>query len=38
MRFDTFRSSSIQTLRLAFDAEGKVLAMEHHAPVGQLPS
>ena len=31
MRFDSFRSPSIQTLRLAFDAQGKVTAMEHHA-------
>src|SRR4029453_6842769 len=28
-RFDSFRSPSIQKLRLAFDARGKVLAMEH---------
>jgi isoquinoline 1-oxidoreductase subunit beta len=34
MRFDSFRSPSIQTLRLAFDAHGKVTAMEHHASAG----
>ena len=34
MRFDSFRSPSIQTLRLAFDAQGKVTAMEHHASAG----
>lgn len=34
MRFDGFRSPSIQTLRLAFDARGKVAAMEHHASAG----
>jgi len=34
MRFDAFRSPSIQTLRLAFDAHGKVTAMEHHASAG----
>jgi isoquinoline 1-oxidoreductase beta subunit len=34
MRFDSFRSPSIQTLRLAFDAQGKVTAMEHHAAAG----
>src|SRR5215475_8785359 len=33
-RFDSFRSPSIQTLRLAFDARGKVTAMEHHASAG----
>src|SRR5262249_11606758 len=33
-RFDSFRSPSIQTLRLAFDAQGKVTAMEHHASAG----
>src|SRR5499427_4085714 len=33
-RFDAFRSPSIQTLRLAFDARGKVTAMEHHASAG----
>src|SRR5262245_20709657 len=34
MRFDSFRSPSIQTLRLAFDAQGTVTAMEHHASAG----
>jgi isoquinoline 1-oxidoreductase subunit beta len=34
MRFDSFRSPSIQTLRLAFDRHGKVTAMEHHASAG----
>jgi CO/xanthine dehydrogenase Mo-binding subunit len=34
MRFDGFRSPSIQTLRLAFDTQGKVTAMEHHASAG----
>jgi isoquinoline 1-oxidoreductase beta subunit len=34
MRFDSFRSPSIQTLRMAFDAGGKVAAMEHHASAG----
>lgn len=34
MRFDSFRSPSIQKLRLAFDAQGKVTAMEHHASAG----
>ena len=34
MRFDSFRSPSIQTLRLAFDTRGKVTAMEHHASAG----
>jgi isoquinoline 1-oxidoreductase beta subunit len=34
MRFDSFRSPSIQTLRLAFDDRGKVTAMEHHAAAG----
>jgi len=34
MRFDSFRSPSIQKLRLAFDARGKVAAMEHHASAG----
>ncbi len=34
MRFDSFRSPSIQTLRMAFDAEGKVSAMDHHASAG----
>jgi isoquinoline 1-oxidoreductase beta subunit len=34
MRFDSFRSPSIQTLRLAFDDRGTVTAMEHHASAG----
>jgi isoquinoline 1-oxidoreductase beta subunit len=34
MRFDSFRSPSIQTLRLAFDDRAKVTAMEHHASAG----
>src|SRR5262249_32293397 len=34
MRFDAFRSPSIQTLRLAFNAQGKATAMEHHASAG----
>jgi isoquinoline 1-oxidoreductase beta subunit len=34
MRFDSFRSPSIQTLRLAFDERSKVTAMEHHASAG----
>jgi isoquinoline 1-oxidoreductase subunit beta len=34
IRLDSFRSPSIQTLRLAFDAQGKVTGMEHHASAG----
>jgi isoquinoline 1-oxidoreductase subunit beta len=34
MRFDSFRSPSIQTLRMAFGAGGKVTGMEHHASAG----
>jgi isoquinoline 1-oxidoreductase subunit beta len=34
MRFDSFRSPSIQTLRVAFNADGKVTAMDHHASAG----
>ncbi len=34
MRFDSFRSPSIQTLRMAFDDSGKVAAMDHHASAG----
>jgi isoquinoline 1-oxidoreductase subunit beta len=34
MRFDSFRSPSIQTLRMAFYAEDKIGAMEHHASAG----
>jgi len=33
MRFDSFRSPSIQTLRMAFGDGGKVVAMEHCRPV-----
>ena len=33
-RFDSFRSPSIQKLRLAFDSRGKVTTMEHHASAG----
>ena len=34
MRFDCPRSPSTQTLRMAFGADGKVTAMEHHAAAG----
>jgi isoquinoline 1-oxidoreductase beta subunit len=34
MRFDSFRSPSVQTLRMAFDAAGRVTAMDHHASAG----
>ena len=34
MRFDSFRSPSIQTVRMAFGSGGKVSAMEHHASAG----
>jgi len=34
MRFDSFRSPSVQTLRIAFANSGKVVAMEHHASAG----
>jgi CO/xanthine dehydrogenase Mo-binding subunit len=33
-RFDSIRSPSVQTLRMAFDADGEVRAMEHHAAAG----
>jgi len=33
-RFDSIRSPSIQKLRMAFDAGGKVTAMDHHASAG----
>ncbi|WP_374571849.1 molybdopterin cofactor-binding domain-containing protein [Phenylobacterium sp.] len=33
-RFDSVRSASIQTLRMAFGEAGKVTAMEHHACAG----
>jgi isoquinoline 1-oxidoreductase subunit beta len=32
--FDSFRSPSVQTLRMAFGENGKVTAMEHHAAAG----
>ena len=34
MRFNSFRSPSIQTLRMAFNADGKVTAMDHQASAG----
>jgi isoquinoline 1-oxidoreductase beta subunit len=34
MRFDSFRSPSIQTLRMAFNADGTVTAMDHQASAG----
>src|SRR5208283_241409 len=34
MRFDSFRSPSIQTLRMAFGSGGKVTGMAHHASAG----
>ena len=34
MRFDSFRSPSVQTLRVAFGSAGKVTGMEHHASAG----
>jgi CO/xanthine dehydrogenase Mo-binding subunit len=33
-RFDSVRSPSVQRLRLAADADGKVLGMEHHVAAG----
>jgi isoquinoline 1-oxidoreductase subunit beta len=33
-RFDSVRSPSVQTLRMAFDAKGAVTGMEHHAAAG----
>lgn len=33
-RFDSVRSPSVQTLRMAFDAAGAVTGMEHHAAAG----
>src|SRR5260370_16897562 len=33
-RFDSFRSPSLQTLRMGFGDGGKVTAMEHHASAG----
>jgi isoquinoline 1-oxidoreductase subunit beta len=34
MRFDSFRSPSIQTLRMAFNADGTVTTMDHQASAG----
>ena len=34
VRFDSFRSPSIQKVRIAFDAAGKVVAMDHAASAG----
>ena len=33
-RFDSLRSPSNQRVRMAFDADGKVIGMEHHATAG----
>ncbi|MDK1386475.1 molybdopterin-dependent oxidoreductase [Sinorhizobium sp. 8-89] len=33
-RFDSVRSPAVQTLRMAFDPNKKVVAMEHHAAAG----
>lgn len=33
-RFDSIRSPSVQKVRMAFDAEGNVTGMEHHATAG----
>jgi isoquinoline 1-oxidoreductase beta subunit len=33
-RFDSVRSPSVQTLRIAFGDDGKVTAMDHHAAAG----
>ncbi len=33
-RFDSIRSPSVQKLRMAFDGDGQVLGMEHHATAG----
>jgi CO/xanthine dehydrogenase Mo-binding subunit len=32
--FDSFRSPSVQKLRMAFDNSGKIIGMEHHASAG----
>jgi len=32
--FDSFRSPSVQKLRMAFDDGGKIIGMEHHAAAG----
>ena len=34
VRFDTFRSPSVQTVRMAFGEGGRVMAMEHSAAAG----
>lgn len=34
VRFDSFRSPSLQRLRMGFDATGKVVAMQHDAAAG----
>jgi isoquinoline 1-oxidoreductase beta subunit len=34
LRFDSFRSPSIQTVRMAFAAGGKIAGMDHHACAG----
>ena len=34
VRFDSFRSPSLQRLRMGFDAAGKVVAMQHDASAG----
>ena len=34
VRFDSVRSPSVQTLRMAFDGSGNILAQEHHAAAG----
>ena len=33
-RFDSFRSPSVQTLRMGFDANGRAIAMDHAATAG----
>lgn len=34
IRFDSLRSASVQRMRMAFDSDGKVTGMEHHATAG----
>lgn len=34
MRFDSFRSPTVQTVRMAFDGEGRITAMDHAAAAG----
>ncbi len=34
MRFDSFRSPTVQTVRMAFDGEGQITAMDHAAAAG----